>query len=180
MIIVNSTVSGNRGGGYPDSCGSGITSTGRLFLINSTISDSFGDALAIIKWEASRPDPHVEIAHTLIDGECTNTCLGIASNATWVFHGYNIESPDDTCGFDPDGTDQVNVTAEQLNLGPLQDNGGPTETHAVGAGSVAIDRIPAEDCVDADGEPLTTDQRGEPRPETGGTSCDVGSVEVQP
>jgi len=31
-------------------------------------------------------------------------------------------------------------------------------------GSIAIDHIPAADCVDADGEPLTTDQRGEPRP----------------
>jgi hypothetical protein len=27
---------------------------------------------------------------------------------------------------------------------------------------------------------LTTDQRGEPRPETGGTMCDVGAFEVQP
>ena len=45
----------------------------------------------------------------------------------------------------------------------------------LGAGSVAIDVIPAEDCVDADGAPLTTDQRGEPRPETGGTMCDVGA-----
>jgi hypothetical protein len=27
---------------------------------------------------------------------------------------------------------------------------------------------------------VETDQRGEPRPETGGTLCDVGSFEVQP
>ena len=91
--------------------------------------------------------------------------------------GNNIESPGNTCGFDQ-ATDQVNVKAEQLNLGPLQDNGGPTQTHALGAGSVAIDPIPEAECVDADGEPLTTDQRGEPRP--GGTMCDVGAFEVQP
>ena len=77
-------------------------------------------------------------------------------------------------------TDQDNVTAEQLNLGPLADNGGPTMTHALGAGSVAIDQIPEADCVDANGQPLTTDQRGEPRPEPGGTKCDVGAVELQP
>jgi hypothetical protein len=53
-------------------------------------------------------------------------------------------------------------------------------THALGAGSVAIDQIPEADCVDADGQPLTTDQRDEPRPETGGTMCDVGAFEVQP
>jgi hypothetical protein len=175
MIIVNSTVSGNRGftdfGG--DSCGVGITSTGRLFLINSTISGNdhnFGDDLAIIKRDASRPDPHVEIAHTLIDGECTNTCFGNPSNATWVFHGYNIESPDDTCGFDPDGTDQVNVSGDDLKLGELADNGGPTMTHALLPGSVAIDVIPADMCE------VTEDQRGFPRDST----CDVGAFEVQP
>jgi hypothetical protein len=63
-------------------------------------------------------------------------------------------------------------------LGPLQDNGGPTMTHALLPGSVAIDRIPPSLCVDADGQPLTEDQRGEPRP--GRTMCDVGAFEVQP
>ncbi|MBW2192042.1 MAG: calcium-binding protein, partial [Deltaproteobacteria bacterium] len=85
--------------------------------------------------------------------------------------GYTIESPGDTCGFDQP-TDQVNVSADDLKLGPLQDNGGPTMTHALGAGSVSIDAIPGPDC-EAD-----ADQRGEPRP--GGTMCDVGSFEVQP
>ena len=45
---------------------------------------------------------------------------------------------------------------------------------------VAIDAIPEAECVDANGEPLTADQRGEPQPETGGTMCDVGAFEVQP
>ena len=43
-----------------------------------------------------------------------------------------------------------------------------------GDGSAAIDKIPAVDCE------VDKDQRGQPRPETGGTMCDVGSVEVQP
>jgi hypothetical protein len=67
-----------------------------------------------------------------------------------------------------------------LSLGALADNGGLALTHALAAGSVAIDVIPQADCVDADGTPVTTDQRGEPRPETGGTMCDVGAFEVQP
>jgi hypothetical protein len=45
-------------------------------------------------------------------------------------------------------------------------------THALGAGSVAIDHIPAVDCE------VDVDQRGQPRP--GGTLCDVGAFEVQP
>jgi hypothetical protein len=63
-----------------------------------------------------------------------------------------------------------------LDLGPLADNGGPTQTHALLPGSVAIDVIPADDCVDTEGEPLTTDQRGFPRD----SMCDVGAFEVQP
>jgi hypothetical protein len=44
----------------------------------------------------------------------------------------------------------------------------------LGEGSVAIDAIPGDACE------VDTDQRGEPRPEAGGTMCDVGSLEVQP
>ena len=42
--------------------------------------------------------------------------------------------------------------------------------------SVAIDQIPEAECLDADGAPLTTDQRGFPRD----SMCDVGAFEVQP
>ena len=91
--------------------------------------------------------------------------------------GYNAESPGNTCAFEQ-STDQVDVSADDLKLGELGDNGGPTQTHALGAGGVAIDQIPLEDCVDADGQPLTNDQRGEPRPV--GDGCDVGAFEVQP
>jgi hypothetical protein len=99
-----------------------------------------------------------------------------------VSGGYNIESPGDTCGFNTNRGDQINVSADDLKLGPLQDNRGPTETHALGAGSVAIDHIAAGDCVDADGQPLLTDQRGEPRPVAivgPEPKCDVGAFEVQ-
>ena len=84
--------------------------------------------------------------------------------------GYNIESPGNTCGFDQTG-DQASVPDPML--GPLQNNGGPTETHALEQGSPAINQIPQADCG------VTTDQRGEPRPETGGTLCDVGAFERQ-
>ena len=49
---------------------------------------------------------------------------------------------------------------------------------ALGNGSVAIDNAPSTRCRDADGEILTTDQRGEPRP--GGSRCDSGAYEMQP
>ena len=184
MTIINSTVSGNSVAGIEDVSGGGILNGGWLSLVNSTISGnraSFGDAIAIESMSASRHDPHVEIARTLIDGECSREDNS-ESNVTWASSGYNIESPGDTCGFDQQ-SDQADVTVERLNLGELADNGGPTMTHALGLLpnlSVAIDQIPAANCVGADGELLITDQRGLPRLETDGTMCDVGAFEVQP
>jgi hypothetical protein len=170
-ILVNSTVSGNsarEGGGIH-------SDLAPLTLINSTISGNSAErGSGIFHTDQDEPNSVVEVVGTLVEGDCV-----IEGGATLASNGYNIETPGDTCGFDQ-ASDQVNVTGEQLNLGPLQDNGGPTMTHALGAGSVAIDQIPAEDCLDAEGQPLTTDQRGEPRPETGGTMCDVGAFEVQP
>lgn len=58
-----------------------------------------------------------------------------------------------------------------LVLGALGDNGGPTPTHAPGAGSAAIDAIPAALCI-------ATDQRALPRPAL--AACDAGALEVQP
>ena len=61
-------------------------------------------------------------------------------------------------------------------LGPLQDIGGPTATHALLAGSVAINgTFAATPCQDADGLLLPSDQRGLPR--IAGVRCDVGAYE---
>ncbi len=57
------------------------------------------------------------------------------------------------------------------NLGLLADNGGPTQTMALGSGSAAIGAIASASCVG------TTDQRGFPRPGTGQSSCDIGAYE---
>ncbi len=55
-----------------------------------------------------------------------------------------------------------------MRLGPLQDNGGPTLTHALEDGSLAVDA--------ALGDCPASDQRGEPRPM--GLGCDVGAFEL--
>jgi hypothetical protein len=154
-MLTQNTLSGNY---------TGIFNGGTATLIQSTVS---GNSYAGIDNSGAGT---LTLSNTLVD----DNCLGAV-----VSNGYNIESPGDTCGFDQTG-DQPGVTAEALALEPLADNGGPTMTHALLPGSVAIDQIPEADCVDADGQPLTTDQRGEPRPETGSTMCDVGALERQP
>jgi hypothetical protein len=86
---------------------------------------------------------------------------------------------DGTCNL----TDPTDLPNTEPMLGPLQDNGGPTATHALLPGSPAIDAIPAAECTwDDDGDPetpevpLRSDQRGAWRPQ--GVGCDIGAVEV--
>ena len=82
--------------------------------------------------------------------------------------GYNLIGDDTGCGYTPGTGDLLNV--DPL-LGPLRDNGGDTETHALLPGSPAIDQIPTELCV------VDTDQRGVLRPQ--GSACDVGAYELE-
>ena len=102
---------------------------------------------------------------TIIADNITVDCSG---NPTSL--GHNLDS---------DGTCDLTATGDLPNidpfLGPLQDNGGLTETHALLPGSPAIDAIPAEDCNDPEGNPVTTDQRGIARPL--GLACDIGAFE---
>lgn len=99
----------------------------------------------------------------------------IVGAALVISQGYNIESGTG-CGFTATG-DQQNMSAAQLNLAPLANNGGPTWTHGLTPGSAAIDQ---GNC-----PTITADQRGYPRPidEPGvpnaADGCDVGAFELQ-
>jgi len=57
------------------------------------------------------------------------------------------------------------------NLGPLGDNGGLTQTHALQSDSIAIDNGNLAACPE-------TDQRGVTRPQ--GEGCDIGAFEREP
>jgi hypothetical protein len=159
LTLTNSTVSGNSFSQVTtESFGGGISNyAGTVTLINSTVSDNSGDGIFTIEGPMT-------LTNTLVANDCGGAFLDVSG-------GGNLESPGDTCGFDHP-TDQVNVSAENLKLGPLADNGGPTMTHALLPGSVAIDAIPADACE------VDEDQRGVTRPQ--GPACDVGALEVQP
>ncbi len=95
---------------------------------------------------------------------------------------YNL-SDDTNCGFFQPGSAN-NIS---LQLGSLQNNGGPTRTILPNLGSPALDRIPNGTAISNNGtsyvcnqnaQPLDTDQRGEPRPSILSGKCDVGAVEV--
>ena len=78
--------------------------------------------------------------------------------------GNNIEGAT-SCGFDGAG-DKQNADPR---LGALADNGGPTQTRAIGKDSPAFDSADAEFCPAAD-------QRGVKRPQFAG--CDIGAFEL--
>lgn len=77
--------------------------------------------------------------------------------------GHNIGFGDGSC--------PVGFGTGDPNLGPIQDNGGPSQTISLGPGSAAVDAVPATGagC-------QQTDERGVPRPS--GSACDIGAYEV--
>src|SRR5262249_6350091 len=142
--------------------GNSASAGGGIFNSNNTVN---GNTTVNIK--------NSIVANSTSGGDCANF-------GTWSATGANFTTNGACPGF-------TQVTPAQLKLGPLADNGGPTQTHALLPGSVAIDAAP--DCTDLGGNPnrptklapadvVTTDQRGVSRPQ--GKTCDVGSYEFMP
>lgn len=163
LTIRNSTISGNTSG-----FAGGIVNRGTLTLDSVTIAGNTftaspgGGALlqilgtttianSILVNSAGGPDCYYD-AGTVVDG------------------GHNLvesqAAASNDCGF-VNGANG-NIVGSDPQLIPLANNGGSTQTHALLAGSPAID---------AGDTTLTTDQRGEPRPS--GAADDIGAYEVQ-
>ncbi len=157
LDISNSTLSGNTATSY----GGGIYSGGPVSINNST----FAANTATNGGGIYRSGGTVNVKNTILAGNTPNNCVG-----TMTSQGYNLESGTD-CGFT--GTGDLQSAA--ANLGPLQDNGGPTWTQALLSGSPAIDHIPYE--TSGCGTTYTTDQRGYIRPCPTGGGCDIGAYE---
>jgi hypothetical protein len=127
----------------------------------------------------------VNLRGSILAGNTNDFIVDTAPNFSGDINslGYNVIGSLGTPPYDTPytahPTDQVGVTDAQLNLGPLAANGGPVPTHALGAGSVAIDK--------GHGSGATADQRGLTRPcdlaavsnAAGGDGSDSGAFEVQ-
>ncbi|MGH7288144.1 MAG: choice-of-anchor Q domain-containing protein, partial [Myxococcota bacterium] len=157
LTLVNSTVSGNTA----EIRNGGIFSFGALEVVNSTVSDnSAGQNGGIVGGAGS-----VTLKSSIVARNAGGDCRGAITSA-----GHNLDS-DNTCNLTAAG----DLPAVDPMLGPLADNGGPTETHSLLPGSPAIDAIAVADCTDLDGDPVVTDQRGVARPQ--GAGCDIGAFE---
>jgi hypothetical protein len=188
LKINNSTISGNsvRLGCSKSPCnltatGGGISSGGTLIVASSTLSGNVAYCLpgTTCSLGAGGIDNSgaTSIQNSIVaNNESYNPWnCGNHSGGTMTSKGYNLSS-DNTCNLNGPG-DMNNIDPK---LGPLQNNGGPTQTEALLAGSPAIDSGNPSGCTDSQGHLLTTDQRGMPRhdkEDTGG--CDMGAYESQ-
>jgi hypothetical protein len=182
LNITNGTLSGNsadNGGGIRNDDGGEMTMTNSTLSSNSArfvggIDTSDGDGMAI---------SNTIIAKNKDTGGAPD-CNGKVSS-----QGYNLIGNSTGATITPTTGDQIGTAATPIDplLGPLQNNGGPTQTQALLVGSPAIDKgAAATDPVT--GNLITTDQRGFTRPvddpaianATGGNGSDIGAFEMQP
>lgn len=157
LVLDNDTIAGNTATGGTIAGGGPATAGGNIFDMGGTIT--FANTI-------------VADGHGAAGGEnCADDSSGLSGLES---AGNNLESPTTECEFTAP-SDQRAVTAP--GLAPLADNGGGTWTMALAPGSPAIDGGPTEGCRGPDGQVLTTDQRGLPRPV--GARCDIGAYEAQ-
>lgn len=169
VTITNSTFSGNFTTGADRVAGAiGVfESPGRLVLSHNTFfgNSATGAGGAIFMAEQTR----VDLKGNLFAGNSavSGPDMFVDPLATLTSLGFNLLEDGSGSGL----VDGVNgdIVGQPAMVQPLANNGGPTETHTLSPGSVAIDVIPPEECS------VTVDQRGEARPVGGG--CDLGSVE---
>jgi CSLREA domain-containing protein len=158
VTVSNSTLSGN----VAASTGGGIYTNRPVTLINSTLSgNSAGDGGGGIYNDSAGV---VTVRNSLVANSAGGDCAG---GGSWSTGGYPNLNSDGSCpGF--------TITADPL-LGPLQDNGGSTWTHALFAGSPALDA--ADDAICAAPPVNGVDQRGVSRSQ--GLACDIGAFELE-
>jgi hypothetical protein len=148
-----STVSGNTASG----AGGGVWSDVALQLQQSTIAANQAPSGGGVFQDPAAPS--MIITDTLIADNTVGACGGTIT----IFSGDHNLADDMTCSFVGPG-DLQGVDAQ---LDPLANNGGETNTHALAAGSPAIDARPPP-C-------SSSDQRGYVRP--AGAGCDIGAYE---
>jgi hypothetical protein len=158
--LTNCTISGNSAPVH----GGGIYNHAALSVSNTTLSANSASLGGGVYNELT-----VSIENAVLNAGTPGTNI-FNNGGTVTSRGYNISS-DDGAGYLNGPGDQINT--DPL-LGPLQDNGGPTLTHALLPGSPAIDT----------GDPNFTppplyDQRGPGYDRVRNGRIDIGSYEEQ-
>jgi hypothetical protein len=180
LTLTNSTISGNAS----LLLDAGVKSEGTLVVVNSTITNNSTSGITPNRGQGlGCGGPVCTIRNTIIAGNGAAPRSDTEGFITSL--GYNIiGKTTDNLGnpitvITATTGDQFDVGAAAVALDSLADNGGPTPTHALGAGSIAIDA--------GESSGASVDQRGELRPcdlaavvnAAGGDGADVGAFELQ-
>ena len=183
LTLTNSTVSGNvartDGGGIFNETGT-VASFSSTIANNRADADSNGSGIGGGVFNLSGATFNFQntiLANNQVGSNPNNIrdCAG-----TLTSQGYNLIriTPPGECNVAPVTGD---VFSSDPLLGPLQNNGGPTQTHALLAGSPAIDAGNPSGCRDNLGALLLKDQRGLRRTvdgnRDGAARCDIGPIE---
>jgi hypothetical protein len=150
LTVSNSTFSGNSATSGAGAINNSATATVASSTLSANTSSSGFGAIA--------PLGPTTIQNTIA---ANNTPQNCGPTGPLTGGPLNLSWPDSTCS----------GQALDPRLGPLANNGGPTQTFALLSGSPAIDAIPS---VGAGCPP--TDQRGMQRPQ--GPGCDIGAFEL--
>ncbi len=138
----------------------GIVGYGMLSIINSTFS---GNA-----WGGISNSGVLTIENTLVANSGTyGNCMKIGTMAAFSTHNL---ADDSTCG-------SSFTVSNQIKLGSLANNGGPTYTMALLPGSAAIDAGDNVTCLDPN-TVANKDQRGIVRITQQDPVCDIGAYEA--
>jgi hypothetical protein len=173
--ITNTTISNNRAlcegacGDYTVGGGGGLylRHKGAVALVNATITDNtapMGSGISDASDKAGYPfaiESSIVAGNHVPEGSASEEIVTVheISGSHDLIASANVALPGDTLGGDP-------------MLAPLADNGGPTKTHALLAGSPAIDS-------GSNTLNLETDQRGGDYARVFGAAADIGAFETQ-
>jgi hypothetical protein len=190
--ISNSTIDGNAATQF----GGGVAATYSDHSVTITDSTITGNAVSYTGTQpypagygggvAATYGPAVVLQDSIVAGNSASGNPNLPSPAhhrdVFVGAGASLSAKFSLIQNDTDGLalDTTDITGKDPLLGPLQNNGGVTDTRLPALSSPAVDQGNAFG--------LTTDQRGLPRPmaypgvgkPVGGDGSDIGAVEVQP
>jgi hypothetical protein len=183
--LTNVTISGNAAeedGGSLRTIAGGLSVLNNLTVIGNTADADaapamFGDDGGGI---VARDGGTIEVRNSIVagnadlSGEAPDCSHGGPSPGTITSGGHNILGDDTGCDFIPASGDKVGTGGAAIDprLSPLADNGGSTETHALLAGSPAIDAGDPAPPGSGGSACAAADQRGAPR------NCDIGAYEL--
>ena len=192
--LSNSTISGNRaniGGGIYDDPRSSMEIDYSTIYQNEAKTRGGGIASQDFN------DPFILMQATIVGGDSARQGPDIDRSVLLAFPNLIQDTSDSRVYYDcQNGQDHSpacklshqSIFGKPPMLGPLQNNGGLTKTHALLPGSPALDQIPPDRsnsrtfyssiCDNTDNNfDSSRDQRGVKRPQ--GLACDIGAYEAQ-